>query len=240
MVMAAASIQLTTMRLWVLTALLTAVLVEPGLARARQPAPDERVGGAATDSPTKTLAARPAKRAKRGKKKAKYYFNLGEVTAESDIDTSTKDQAREALEAALAERPEFTSDLGDPVDGVALAEALERRKLQGFNVNLKIASFSKEDLPPKPGGRLPQLAVGIKLSVFGTTIPEAKLAFGGDGEAVVQAEVVESRMDKEVASLTKDAVAAAVKQAVDDAVAKLGRPVSAPMNESQRRRRKKP
>ena len=57
------------------------------------------------------------------------------------------------------------------------------------------------------------------MSVFGTTIPEAKLAFGGDGEATVEAEIVERRKDEETAGLTKDVLVQAVKQAVDQAVA---------------------
>jgi hypothetical protein len=115
-----------------------------------------------------------------------------------------------------------------------VAAELRRRKLAGFLVTMNIEKLTREPRPPKPGGRLPQLSVAVKVSVFGTTIPEAKLAFGGDGEAEIVAEVVERRMAEETASLTNDVLVQAVKQAVDQAVAKLSMPVSRPYNESKR------
>ena len=104
--------------------------------------------------------------------------------------------AKEVLAAELASRPEFTSDLGGAA-GDALPAELKRRNLKGFDVTLKLVSLTHEPKPPRPGGRLKQLAVGAKVSVFGTTIPEAKLAFGGDGEAMVEAEIVERRIAEE-------------------------------------------
>ena len=80
-----------------------------------------------------------------------------------------------------------------------MAAELRPRKLQGFQVTLDIQSLKQETKPPRAGGRLPQLAVGVRVSVFGTTIPEAKLAFGGDGEATIEAEFVERRKDEETA-----------------------------------------
>jgi hypothetical protein len=72
--------------------------------------------------------------------------------------------------------------------------------------------------------------------VFGTTIPEAKLAFGGDGEATVEAEIVERRKAEEAATLTREVLVQAVHQAVDQAVGKLGDRASQPFNESKRRK----
>jgi hypothetical protein len=115
-----------------------------------------------------------------------------------------------------------------------LAVELRRRKLSGFLVTLKIEELTRTPQPPRPGRPLPQLSVRLKLSVFGTTIPESKLAFGGEGEAEVVAEVVERRMEEEAAGLAKDGLVQAVKQAVDQAVAKLSQPVSKPYNESKR------
>jgi hypothetical protein len=170
--------------------------------------------------------------------KPKYYFKVVDVQSVVAADETTKAAAREILEKDLAGRPEFTSDLGG-VDGDAAVAELKRRKLQGFTVTLKIEDLKRETKPPRPGGRLKQLAINLKLSVFGTTIPEAKLAFGGDGEAGVESEVVERRMDEEAATLVKDVMVQAVKQAVDQAVAKLSLPKSQPMNESKRKAKKK-
>jgi hypothetical protein len=75
--------------------------------------------------------------------------------------------------------------------------------------------------PPKPGGRLKQLAINVRLTVFGTTLAEEKLAFSGEGEAGLESEVSDKRVEAETTSLTKDAIKDAVKQAVDQAVVKL-------------------
>jgi hypothetical protein len=168
--------------------------------------------------------------------KSKYYFNVIEVRSAIPLDDTTKAAAREVLEKDLAGRPEFTSSLGEAT-GDEVAAELKRRKLQGFNVTLKFESLKRELKPPRPGGRLKQLAIDLRLSVFGTTIPDAKLAFGGDGQAGIEAEVVERRMEQESASITHDVMVQAVKQAVDQAVAKLSMPRTQPINEGKRRKK---
>jgi hypothetical protein len=194
----------------------------------------------AATKPASGSASKPANQSavKAASNKPKYYFQVTETkSVDETVDEATRNAAKEILAADLAARPEFTSDLGVASgDESALPDELKRRKLQGFNVTLKIESLSREPKPPRPGGRLKQLAVNIKLSVFGTTIPEAKLAFGGEGEAGVEAEVVERRIEEEAATLIKDAMVQAVKQAVDQAVAKLSLPKSKPYNESKKRR----
>ena len=75
--------------------------------------------------------------------------------------------------------------------------------------------------------------------MFGTTVAEEKLAFSGDGEAGMEAEVSDKRLETEAAALTKDAVKDAVKQAVDQAVLKLSMAQSGPHGARRKRRRKK-
>jgi hypothetical protein len=181
-----------------------------------------------------TATAAPAAAAK-----PKYYFNVRDVNADPSVEAPTLAVAKEVLHEELARRREFTSEVGPVGDDDALVAELKRRKLQGFNVTMKLVSLSAEPKPPRPGGRLKQLAVGVKLSVFGATIPEAKLAFGGDGEATVEAEVVEQRLPEEQAALTKDVLVQAVKLAVDQAVRKLALPKAKPIDESRRRRAKR-
>jgi hypothetical protein len=53
---------------------------------------------------------------------------------------------------------------------------------------------------------------------------------------MVQAEVAEQRLEQEGATLVKEVMPMALKQAVDEAVTKLSLPKSAPMNESRRKR----
>lgn len=157
----------------------------------------------------------------------KYFFQLREVKAGPDIDPALKDYAGEALKADLAGRPEWASDVQASSPEALLAE-LDKRKLRGFNVTVRFEEVKKEVKPPKPGGRFNQLAVNVRLTVFGTTVAEEKLAFSGDGEAGLEAEVSEKRVEKESMSLTKDAVKDAVKQAVDQAVLKLSVAQSGP------------
>lgn len=186
------------------------------------------------------LALLPAARPARGAgKNPRYYFRITEINIEKAGDPALSDVAREVLEHELGSRAEFTSDLGGVTDDRAVPGELKKRGLQGFRVSLRLDKVGRELKPPKPGGRLKQLAVDVKLSVFGTTLPGEKLAFGGDGEAAVEAEVVERRLEEESAALVKDVMAQAVKQAVDQAVMKLSLPRSQPMNERKRPKRKK-
>jgi hypothetical protein len=155
----------------------------------------------------------------------KYFFQLRDVRAKANVDPALKTYAGDALKADLAARPEWasTAELGgaEQKGPEALAAELAKRKLRGFNVTLSLDQVSQEVKPPKQGGRLNQLAVDVRLSVFGTTVAEEKLAFEGEGEAGLESEVPEKRMQAEGASLTKDAIKDAVKQAVDQAVLKL-------------------
>jgi hypothetical protein len=157
----------------------------------------------------------------------KYFFQLREVKGGPEIDPALKEYAGEALKADLAGRPEWASDVQAPNPEALLAE-LNKRKLRGFNVTVRFEEVKKEVKPPKPGSRFNQLAVNVRLTVFGTTVVEEKLAFSGDGEAGLQAEVSEKRVEQESMSLTRDAIKDAVKQAVDQAVLKLSIAQSGP------------
>jgi hypothetical protein len=168
----------------------------------------------------------------------KYYFELHEVQSRVPLNADMRAFAGDALKAELASRPEWQSDLGTAKDRDAVLAELKKRKLSGFDVIVKIAEVKKEVKEPNPGSRLKRLAVSVKLSVLGTTLPGEKMAFAGDGEAGAETEVTDRRMDAEADSLIKDAIKDAVKQAVDQAVLKLGIPQSAPLNESKRKRKK--
>jgi hypothetical protein len=173
------------------------------------------------------------------RKDAKYYFKIVEVNIDKGGDPSIADAAREILEKDLVGRPEFTADIGAATTEAAVVAELKKRGLRGFHVSLRLDKLTKDAKPPKPGGRLKQMAVDAKLSVFGTTMPGDKLSFSGDGEAALEAEVVEQRLDQDTVSMVKDVMTQAVKQAVDQAVMKLSLPQSAPMNESKRGSKKK-
>lgn len=168
----------------------------------------------------------------------KFYFRLGEVKAGPEVNDGLKAYAGEAVKADLAARPEWASDVGT-TDPEALRAELKKRNLRGFSVVVRFERFAKQLKEPSPGSRHKRASVDVKLSVFGTTIPEEKLAFSGEGESTVEAEVSEKTAAEESESLAKDAIKDAIKQAVDQAVLKLSIGKSGPMNESAKRRKKK-
>jgi hypothetical protein len=167
----------------------------------------------------------------------KYFFQLREVKGGPEVEPELKIYAGDALKTELAARPEWASDIAATSPDALLAE-LSKRKLRGFNVTVRFEEMHREVRPPKPGGRLKQLAVSVRLTVFGTTVAEEKLAFSGDGEAGLESEVSDKRVEAETSSLTRDAIKDAVKQAVDQAVLKLSLVQAGPHSGSAHKKRK--
>ena len=175
----------------------------------------------------------------------KYYFQTQDVKAGPEVDAALRAYAAEAVKTELASRPEWASDIGPAGeharpgdDRAALIAELKKRNLRGFDVTVRIESFKQELKDPKPGGRLKQVAVNVRLSVFGTTIPDAKVAFAGTGDSGVEAEVSEHRRAADSAVAGREVVKDAIKQAVDQAVIKLASTkAAAPLNESRKRKK---
>jgi hypothetical protein len=173
----------------------------------------------------------------------KYYFQLQPVKAGPEVDAELKAYTGEALKTELAARPEWASDIGPSgaaapgTDRTALVAELKRRNLRGFDVTARIEKLKQEVKDPKPGARNKQLAVEVQLTVFGTTIPDAKLAFSGDGQSGSEGEVSERRLAADTASTTKDVIKDAIKQAVDQAVFKLSIGKAGPMNEKHKKKK---
>jgi hypothetical protein len=168
--------------------------------------------------------------------KAKYYFRIGPVKAPDSVDEALKAFAADALKQELSSRPNWASEV-QAADDAALVAELKERGLSGFDVTLRLEKLGREMKEPKPGSHLKRLAIDVRLTVFGTAIPGAKLAFSGDGEAGVESEVTDRQADSEAPAATRDALKDAVKQAVDQAEAKLSLGVAAPLNEKKRRRK---
>jgi len=173
----------------------------------------------------------------------KYYFQLQPVKAGPEVGAELKAYTGEALKAELASRPEWASDIGPSSaaapgsDRTALVAELKKRNLRGFDVTAKIEKLKQEVKDPKPGARNKQLVVEVQLTVFGTTIPDAKLAFSGDGQSASEGEVSDRRLAADTAQTTKDVIKDAIKQAVDQAVFKLSAGKAAPMNEKHKKKK---
>jgi hypothetical protein len=173
----------------------------------------------------------------------KFYFQMQPVKAGPEVDADIKAYAGEALRTELASRPEWASDIGPTgaegpgQDRSSLAAELKKRKLRGFDVTARIEKLKQEVKDPKPGARNKQLSVEVQLTVFGTTIPDAKLAFSGDGQSGSEAEVSDKNLAADTHEATKDVIKDAIKQAVDQAVLKLSIGKSGPLNEGHRHKK---
>ena len=156
----------------------------------------------------------------------KFYVVVRGVEDASGKGAAIKDEALAAFKAELASRPELTTTappgLPPASDPEALHDALVKRNIRALELTLRIMAVTQEIKPPAPGKQYRQLVRGIKLSVFGDSIPEKVLSLGGDGEGMVATEIgAGANIEKESKPLLTDAAKEAVKQAVDMTVAKL-------------------
>jgi hypothetical protein len=163
------------------------------------------------------LLLAPAARAESGVK-PKYYFKLTNIQAQ---DKSIIPLASELLNEEVSSRPEFTTDIGTAESEDAQIAEIRRQGMQGYQVSMRIENFKKEIKPPAPGKKDQQMAISVKLTIFGHTIPGQKMMFTGDGDASLMAEFSERLKDKEEERFTRAALASAIKQAVSTAVAKM-------------------
>ena len=156
----------------------------------------------------------------------KFYVVVRGVEDAEGVTSGIKDEALRVFKEELGHRPELTLTpppglpTGDDKD--ALRAALKSKNMKALELTLRIMAVTQTVNPPPPGKRFRQLVRGIKLSVFGDSLPDKVLAIGGDGESQVAAEVdANASLDKEGKPLLVDATKEAVKQAVDMTVAKL-------------------
>lgn len=150
----------------------------------------------------------------------KYYFKVSNIHSQ---DNRLIPMARELLVKEVAARPEFTMDRAPGEEEAGLTET-QKKGMTGVLVSMRITSLKKDVKPPAPGKRDMQMAIDVKLSIFGHTIPGNKVLFTGDGEASLMGEFAERLRDKEEERFTQTALASAIKQAVSTAVIKLNSP----------------
>jgi hypothetical protein len=157
----------------------------------------------------------------------RYIVRVRNVVVESggaNLPEGFTERAKLLLIDELKKHDAFTLEwpAGLPDQGQELGEALRKRKLRAFEVTLKILDVKSALDPPPPGKQYRIIKRGIKLSIFGDTLPEKVLAIGGDGESSVAAEVgKQADIGKEGGNLLAEATKEAVRQAVEMTLNKL-------------------
>jgi hypothetical protein len=156
----------------------------------------------------------------------KFYVVVRGVEDAAGVHSGIKDEALKAFHDELGHHPELTTTpppgLPSSDDPEKLKDALKAKGIKALELTLRIMAATQEVKPPAEGKQYRQLVRGIKLSVFGDSLPEKVLAIGGDGESQVAAEIgANANLEKEGKPLLVDACKEAVKQAVDMTVAKL-------------------
>jgi hypothetical protein len=155
---------------------------------------------------------------------AKWYVVVRGVEDAEGVHSGIRDEALRVFTDELKKHPELTLEPppGLPTEPEALEKALIAHKLKALELNLRILSVSQEISAPGPGKRFRTLMRGIKLSVFGDSLPEKVMAIGGNGDATVGVEIApDANLDKEGKPALVDATREAVRQAVDMTVMKL-------------------
>ena len=158
-------------------------------------------------------------------KSGRYFVRVRNVIEAPGVSSGFVDEAKQLFIEELKKHPAFTLDWpadlpSDDLD--ALTKELRKRKMRAFEVSLKILDAQKAIDPPPPGKQYRILTRGIKLSVFGDTLPDKVLAIGGDGESRVSTEIgKQADVEKEGKSLMTDCTKEAVRQAVEMTLNKL-------------------
>lgn len=174
---------------------------------------------------------------------AKYFVVIRAVEESEGVHSKIVPEARALFAAELARHPELTleapTELGALVGGDpnAYKNALRAHKLKALEVTLRILEVSGSLEPPKEGKPFRVLKRSIRLSVFGTTLPDKVMAIGGDGDAAIAAEIRKTEEEaSEGAKLLSEAAKIAITQAVDMTVTKLNLPAGGSEKKKSKKR----
>ena len=162
----------------------------------------------------------------------RFFVVVRDVEEAPGVRTGLVPEMKALFRENLGRRPELTlappPELGAataaelPADPEALRAALRAHKLKAIEVTLRILEITSAVDPPPAGKPFRVLKRGIRLSVFGTTLPDKVMAIGGDGDSMIAAEVRKSDdLDREGKQLLAEAAKIAIGQAVDMTVTKL-------------------
>jgi hypothetical protein len=154
--------------------------------------------------------------------KPKFYFHVRGVQVPANAPAGLKDRARTDLIEELKKQPSVVVDLGDPAPtGEELEKALKARKLEGYELMLRVTK-SSHSLEPPPGGKgYKMLMVEVHVALDAQKIPSGQMALAGEGNASVGTQVT-SVKEKEKQELMHEALHKALSEAAAKSINKLG------------------
>jgi len=170
----------------------------------------------------------------------RFYMEIRGVKEPANTKPSIKAKALTYLQQELEKHAEVVTKLGDPPpQGEDLQRELKARRLQGYNLVLRVTKASHSLNPPAKGKVYRVLMVEVAVAIDADKIPSSQMALAGEGNAQVGTEVSRYK-EKERVQLTHEALLEAIRQAVDKSVAKLSGGGKSKKSKKRRSRRKRP
>jgi hypothetical protein len=161
---------------------------------------------------TVTAAAVAAAPAAARRAPEQFYVELRGVDAVDNAPAILSVKAKQMFADIVAKHGNFVGDI---------AEA-RRRHLRAYAVTLKIGTFERSLAPnDKPGRGGQILTIAIEVSLIGTSIPGNVLSLSVSGGATIKAETGNRVLPREEEAAADEALAGALKAALDDAATKL-------------------
>jgi hypothetical protein len=149
---------------------------------------------------------------------AKYLVELAPTDESPGLGSGLLKEARQALHDELEKRAEWAVDpAGVPTDAAGLKAFLAAHGLVGYGLHARLLNVTHTVLPPADGKKWKVLEVDVTVTLVGASIPDAKLAIGGDGDSTDDEEIAgDAPSAKELKQAEADTLADAISQAVDD------------------------
>lgn len=158
----------------------------------------------------------------------RYYFEVDEIQAGSDVPAEVRGAIRTRLAGAIDGHDRLLSELPDGApdpdeDPEAFEAFADQADLRAYEVHAEVTSYRAEvDEHPDGPGHVVTVHVGLRL--FGEGIPRPTMDFSGDGSATAQVPT-----GRRVRDADRDyAHASAIQEAVTEGVATSLRELDAP------------
>jgi hypothetical protein len=141
-----------------------------------------------------------------------FYLELRGVDGVDGAPANVPDKIKQVFADIVGKHGDFVADLGEA----------KRRRLRAYAITVKITTFERSLAPNDKAGRGGQiLTITLEVSLLGTSIPGNLLALSVTGGATIKAETGNRVLPREEEAALDEALAQAMKAALDDAATKL-------------------